>query len=164
MLSSLRYSNGPSKSFQAPLKEKMATVIKPGFVNGTMICHQICKWPAPSRIAASISSSGMANMNWRSKKMKKALPRKAGTINGKYVFTQPSLENRIYCGTIVTKPGISMVESAMTKKGGLHLNLIFANAYATREFTKTLPKVAIVAMKIVFIAHLVKGAVCHASR
>ncbi|MNC36328.1 hypothetical protein D3C75_848450 [compost metagenome] len=46
---------------------------------------------APSILADSSSSMGMDRINWSSRKMKKALPRKMGTTSGRMVFTQPIL-------------------------------------------------------------------------
>ena len=43
---------------------------------------------APSIRAASSNSIGIVRKNWRSKKMKKASPKKEGTINGSRVLTQ----------------------------------------------------------------------------
>ena len=51
----------------------------------------------------------MVRMYWRIRKMKKAFPKKAGTINGRYVPYQPMLKNMRKWGIIRTCHGISMV-------------------------------------------------------
>ena len=43
--------------------------------------------------------------------MKKALPKKAGTVNGRYVFTQPKLRNSRNSGIMVTWYGKIRVAS-----------------------------------------------------
>ena len=51
----------------------------------------------------------MVRMYCRMRKMKKAFPKKAGTMSGRYVPYQPSFVNIRNCGTISACHGISMV-------------------------------------------------------
>ena len=64
------------KSCQAPWKVKIATVARAGLVSGRTMLHQMRVSLAPSIRAASDSSMGMLRMNWRSKKIRKAFPKK----------------------------------------------------------------------------------------
>ena len=51
----------------------------------------------------------MPRMNWTIRKMKNAsVARSFGRISGRKVLTQPSCENRMYCGTIITWIGSMM--------------------------------------------------------
>ena len=62
--------------------------------------------------AASSSSRGMPRMNCTMRKTKNAsVARSFGTISGRNVLIQPSWENMMYCGTMITWIG-SMMRAA----------------------------------------------------
>jgi hypothetical protein len=48
--------------------------------------------------AASSSSIGTVMKNCRKRKMKNALPNQNGTVNGRYVFSQPNCQNSMKFG------------------------------------------------------------------
>ncbi|MNS63698.1 hypothetical protein D3C72_968010 [compost metagenome] len=60
----------------------MARVAKAGPASGKTTLVKVWNGLQPSRVAASISSSGMPKKNWRIMKMAKAAPIAPGTISG----------------------------------------------------------------------------------
>ena len=71
MLSELVTMSGQRKSFQAPMKVKIASVAIPGAASGKTIERRIRHSEAPSMRADSRISSGMDLRNWRIRKMPK---------------------------------------------------------------------------------------------
>src|SRR5262245_35933776 len=85
-----RKMNGSKKLLHVHQKVKMTTVAIAGLLNGMMICQRTLKGFAPSITAASSSSRGMDEKNWRSIKIKNGLPKNARINNGHNVLTSPS--------------------------------------------------------------------------
>ena len=71
---------------------------------------------------------GMVRMYCRIRKMKKALPKNAGTMSGRYVPYQPIDENIRNCGTISACHGISMVRISSWNSRSRQRNRSRANA------------------------------------
>ncbi len=110
--------------------KKIATVTSTGLQRGRTIRQNTPNVEQPSMTAASSNSRGSPRINWTIKKTKKGTPpTKAGTINGKNVFTQPRLLNRMYCGINVTCIGSIRVPNK-------HANNIFLK----RKFKRAKPK------------------------
>ena len=80
--------------FQVHRNVKTVTVASTGLDRGSTIWLNICHSLAPSTRAASHISSGMVRKNCLKRKIIKAFPKNAGTINGKYVFSHPILSKR----------------------------------------------------------------------
>ena len=97
------------------MKVNSPTVARAGLESGSTICHHSRNSEQPSMRAWSIRSRGMVRKNCRSRKMKKALPKKAGTLRGRKVLIQPSLRNTMKIGIMVTWPGSIIVLSIRKK-------------------------------------------------
>ena len=65
--------------------------------------------PAPSIAAASSISRGIVRRYWRIRNTSYALAKNVGTSSGSHVPTQPSFENSVYVGMIVTASGRKIV-------------------------------------------------------
>lgn len=121
---------------------KMVVVARAGVMRGRMTRRKILGWPAPSILAASSSSRGMPRMNWTMRNTKNAsVASSLGTMRGANVFTQPSCENRMYCGTMITWIGSMIVMSIAPKNHFLPQNSSLANAYAAIEHETRLPTI-----------------------
>ena len=117
------------KSFQLQMKAKIAAVARAGFIRGRMIRQKIITGPQPSIVAASSRSRGSPRMNCTSRKMKKeSTASSLGSSSGQKVFTQPSREKMMYCGTTVTCSGSMMLTSMTAKSGRLKENSSRAKA------------------------------------
>src|SRR5947209_2979416 len=101
--------NGSKKLFQVHQKLKVTTVAIAGLLSGTMMLQRICKTFAPSIRAASSSSRGIVEKNWRSMKIRKAFPKNERTNSGHSVFTAWTSRKNSYSGKMVTGKGSIMV-------------------------------------------------------
>ena len=82
--------------------------------------------------------------------MKKPLPNQNGTVNGRYVFSQPSFQNSMKFGINSTYAGNINVASVIVKSRFLPGKRKRANAYPASEHDTSVPVVAITVSTMLF--------------
>src|SRR4051812_16176466 len=103
-----------------------------GHACGRMTETRVRNGPAPSIEAASSISRGIVRKYWRIRNTSKAFAKNVGTRSGSHVPTQPSFENIVYVGMMVTAPGRKIVAMRMVNSSDRPGNRNRANPYATR--------------------------------
>ena len=110
-----------------------ARAARVGRTSGSMMCHQMRRWPQPSIFAASSMSRGMPFMNWRSRKMLNGAPNAAGSHSGAHVLYSPRFFQIRNTGIMVTCSGTMMVARMSTKTALRPGQLTRLTPYATSE-------------------------------
>ena len=106
--------SGHRKSFQRHMTEKMASTASAGAVSGRTIRQNTRHSLAPSMRAASISSSGIVSMYWRSRNTPVGVAA-GGRITPHSELVRPSAVTTRNAGTRITEIGIISVDKMKTK-------------------------------------------------
>ena len=130
---------GQKKSFHAMTKASMPSTAIAGRAVGITIDRKMRKLPAPSIVAASISSSGIAiRRYWRMNTTPNAVT-SVGRITGWSWFTQCSLAISMKRGTTPSCDGTIMVASTRARSAVAPRNRSLANAKPASVQKNTVP-------------------------
>ena len=141
--------NGQRKSFQRHMTEKIANTASAGADNGRMMRQKIRHSLALSIRAASISSSGIVNIYWRSKNTPVGVAT-AGQITPHRLFKSPSSETTRKLGTRMIVGGIINVEMIRRKTALRPPKRYFDNANAAIALKSSVMSVATTVMNTLF--------------